>query len=118
MKNCRTICLGQKRETPLRQWPDDSLVVTLGDRRQLVHVLLTRLRYAVQIEEELLVAAWRGHKDMPGFTGADIWVDDLGGYSCEFRRFKFRGDTRFHFSSKRQQKVAIACREFCGRCRR
>ncbi|MGY3117160.1 hypothetical protein ACVWXQ_001095 [Bradyrhizobium sp. S3.14.4] len=43
-----------------------------GDRRQLVHVLLTRLRYAVQIEEELLVAAWRGHKDMPGFTDADI----------------------------------------------
>ncbi|MGM4961554.1 hypothetical protein BjapCC829_46250 (plasmid) [Bradyrhizobium barranii] len=48
------------------------MVVTLGDRRQLVHVLLTRLRYAVQIEEELLVAAWRGHKDMPGFTDADI----------------------------------------------
>nr|CUT16487.1 hypothetical protein CDS [Bradyrhizobium sp.] len=32
------------------------MVVTLGDRRQLIHVLLTRLRYAVQIEEEL---SWR-----------------------------------------------------------
>ena len=32
---------------------------------------------------------------------AGIGIDDLGGYPCEFRRFKFRGDTRFHFRSKR-----------------
>jgi hypothetical protein len=35
-----------------RQRPDDSLVVTLGDGRQLVPVLLTRLRYVVQVAEE------------------------------------------------------------------
>ena len=33
-----------------------------------------------------------------------IRVNNLGGYSGEFRRFKFRCDTRFHFRSKRQQK--------------
>jgi hypothetical protein len=35
-----------------RQRPDDSLVVTLGDGRQLVPVLLTRLRYVVQVAED------------------------------------------------------------------
>jgi hypothetical protein len=35
----------------LRQRPDDGLVVTLGDGRQLVAVLLTRLRYVVQVAE-------------------------------------------------------------------
>jgi hypothetical protein len=55
-----------------RQGPDDSLVVTLGDGRQLVPVLLARLRYVVQVPEEFLVAAWRGHKDMPRITDADI----------------------------------------------
>src|SRR5262245_11942996 len=33
---------------------------------------------------------------------ARIGVNNLGGYSGEFRRFKFRCDTRFHFRSKRQ----------------
>jgi hypothetical protein len=46
--------------------------MTLGDGRQLVPVQLTRLRYVVQVAEKFLVAAWRGHKDMPRVTDADI----------------------------------------------
>ena len=56
----------------LREGSDNSLVVTLGNGRQLVPVLITRLGYVVQVAEEFLVTAGRGRKDMPRVIDAGI----------------------------------------------